>query len=263
MLHRDVKPANLLFFKGELCLADYGSVGQEGSPVEFPGTEGYVPPDGLGSPAMDVFALGRTLYETWTGLDRFRFPSLPEDLQVSPHWSTHGWRLNQILLRAADGRPSGRFASAAQLLEELRRASPGSRQFSRRNAIRVAVAATGAAGMFYIWRNRPSYQAVWRKLPPQRFLHEYWEGTQLTCDWKNRLLYSLAYRPMGIFWQRLDLRNWKHAENHFPEGPKRGMRSIRHPETGEMWGVEDVTGTMVSAGLDGKQLTTLSTQKLN
>ena len=112
LFHRDVKPANILFLRGRPALADYGSVGRAGSSVEFPGTEGYVPPDGLGSPALDVFALGRTLYELWTGRDRFHFPSLPPAVTRRTDWDTHGWQLNEILLHAADGRPSTSPAKA-------------------------------------------------------------------------------------------------------------------------------------------------------
>jgi len=45
------------------------------------GTEGYIPPEGPGTPQADIFSLGKVLYEICTGLDRRRFPELPEDLR--------------------------------------------------------------------------------------------------------------------------------------------------------------------------------------
>ena len=42
----------------------------------FVGTEGYIPPEGPGTPRADIFSLGKVLYEISTGKDRLDFPEI-------------------------------------------------------------------------------------------------------------------------------------------------------------------------------------------
>ncbi len=76
LIHRDVKPSNLIFINGECSLADIGLVTLLGQRT-FVGTEGFVAPEGPGTPASDIFSLGMVLYEASTGKDRLDFPELP------------------------------------------------------------------------------------------------------------------------------------------------------------------------------------------
>lgn len=246
LLHRDVKPANLLFSGGELSLSDFGSVGQPGDSVEFPGTEGYVPPDGLGSPAMDVFALGRTLYEAWTGRDRFQFPSLPREVTEAADWSRHGWQLNEVLLRAADGRPSKRFSTAQQLQRGLEQVGRGRAGISRRRLLQGALTGCTALAGFHVWKNRAPFKAVWKRhRPPDRFAVEAWMGTNLTCDWKRRVCHSAYSMRDSLILQSVDLTTWERQTHHFTEGPYRVGRSIFLPELQELWGLNAEDGIVV------------------
>jgi serine/threonine protein kinase len=263
LFHRDVKPANILFFRGEPVLADYGSVGSEGSVIEFPGTEGYVPPDGMGSPALDVFALGRTLYELWTGLDRFHFPSLPPAVTSSTDWNRHGWMLNAALLRAAEGRPSRRFPDANQFREALENAGRGNYRFSRRKLIAASAMGVGGVAAAYVWRNRPSHRAVWRKLPPARFGYEHWQGNELTCNWKERVLYSVGSAPDGTHLQSYDLRSWQHRSWHFPAASKRALQAVLAPSGDELWAVEYVTGEVLRIRTDGSSALPVGARPVN
>lgn len=208
LFHRDIKPANILRYRGQWVFADYGSVGEAGASVEFPGTEGYVPPDGLGSPALDVFALGRSLYEAWTGLDRFHFPSLPPGHVRAVDWSTHGWMLNDLLLRAGNPRPSERCTSAEDLHFALENARAGRRRLSRRTLLMGGATAAAGVAAAYVWKNLPSHRAIWRRLPPKRFGMENWLGSELTCDWERRAFYSVGSDARGILFHRCDLTTW-------------------------------------------------------
>lgn len=258
LYHRDVKPVNLLLYGGKCVLADYGSVGKAGSTVEFPGTEGYMAPDGMGSPAMDIFALGRSLYEAWTGQDRFQFPSLPPAVTSRPDWATHGWQFNEVLLRAADGRPSNRYRTACQLHVALREATQDRRRISRRTLMVAAATGAGVLGAAYIWRNRPSHRAVWRKISPARFGYEAWSGHELSCDWKQRRIYSLSSSlRLGLSWQTYDLKDWTHGQHDWPQGPE-VAHFLLHPETHDLWGVAHRSGKVTRVALDGNEARSIS-----
>jgi serine/threonine protein kinase len=59
---------------GKPKLADIGLVTDASDTCSIVGTEGYLPPEGPGTPQADLFALGKVLYEAATGLDRRQLP---------------------------------------------------------------------------------------------------------------------------------------------------------------------------------------------
>ena len=79
LVHRDVKPSNIIFVEGAPKLADIGLVADVSEARSFVGTEGFIPPEGPGTPRADLYSLGKVLYEISTGLDRRDFPALPEE----------------------------------------------------------------------------------------------------------------------------------------------------------------------------------------
>jgi len=145
LVHRDVKPSNIFFVKGEPRLGDYDLMFTPGNEATPRGTEGFYPLEEQPSPAADIYALGKTLYEVWTGLDRLEFPSLPPGLAGGREWLTKGAALNHALLKACDVRPNGRFAdgSAFQIELERLRSAAGAATFVHRTH-RKSVAIAGA-----------------------------------------------------------------------------------------------------------------------
>jgi hypothetical protein len=118
LVHRDIKPSNIIFVDGLPKLADIGLVTDIGEKATFVGTEGYIPPEGPGSPGADLFSLGRVLYEVSTGQRCEEFPELPTDFRQRPDAELFA-RFNAVVLKACDPRPAHRHETARELHDEL------------------------------------------------------------------------------------------------------------------------------------------------
>jgi tetratricopeptide (TPR) repeat protein len=152
LLHRDIKPSNVILVNGLAKLADVGLVAAAQDARTFVGTEGFVPPEGPGTPSADVYALGKLLYELATGIDRADFPQMPADLGA-PAERAAFFALNDILLRACDDSPARRYRDGAALLADLealqagRPRDPSSTRAMRRSLALAGVAAVVVAAM--------------------------------------------------------------------------------------------------------------------
>ena len=117
--HRDVKPSNVIFVDGIAKLADIGLVAASGQRT-FVGTEGFVPPEGPGSPQADIYSLGMVLYEISTGKDRMEFPEVPGGFTDDSERKK--WRqLNEVMCKACASSPKQRFSTAREMRQALER----------------------------------------------------------------------------------------------------------------------------------------------
>jgi serine/threonine-protein kinase len=142
VVHRDLKPANvLLAADGTPKVTDFGLAKKrdDGSPEltasgAILGTPAYMAPEqasGDGKhvgPAADVWALGAILYELLTGRPPFRaatpFDTLLQVLSDIPEPPTRlrpgmPAELEAICLRCLEKKPARRYASAAELADDL------------------------------------------------------------------------------------------------------------------------------------------------
>ncbi len=118
LVHRDVKPANIIFVGGVPKVADIGLVTEASEARSYVGTEGFIPPEGPGTPQADFYSLGKLLYEISTGKDRHAFPELPNDLAEQTE-ARQLVELNAILLKACQPNTRARYKTAAHMHADL------------------------------------------------------------------------------------------------------------------------------------------------
>ena len=154
LVHRDIKPSNIIFVKGAPKLADIGLVcGTEGTQTHV-GTEGYIPPEGSGTPQADLYSLGKVFYEMGTGKRREQFPDLPTDLRGNAE-SGALLEFNEVLLKACAADVRQRYQTARDLETDLAllemgrsvRAKRAGQQRWARTKVTAAVASVIALGL--------------------------------------------------------------------------------------------------------------------
>jgi formylglycine-generating enzyme required for sulfatase activity len=156
LAHRDIKPSNIIFIDGVPKLADIGLVAATGH-QSFVGTEGYVPPEGPGTPQADIFSLGKLLYEISTGKDRLDFPEIDSQLSERPD-KEQLLQLNDVLVKACANDPRKRYASAAEMNRDLAALEHGKFRPHKKSRARLAISALSilalAIGGIWFWSQR-------------------------------------------------------------------------------------------------------------
>jgi serine/threonine protein kinase/WD40 repeat protein len=124
LTHRDVKPQNIVFVRGQPKLADVGLVAEvlpAGKEHTWVGTPGYMPPppERPGTPQADIYGLGMVLYVLLTGRNPAYFPELATTFLDEGN-PAEFMPLNAVILKACQPELAKRYASAAELAAGLR-----------------------------------------------------------------------------------------------------------------------------------------------
>ncbi|MEM9282917.1 MAG: SUMF1/EgtB/PvdO family nonheme iron enzyme [Verrucomicrobiota bacterium] len=169
LTHRDVKPSNIIFVKDKPKLADVGLVAATGQKT-FVGTEGYVPPEGPGTSAADLYSLAMVLYEAHTRKDRLDFPELPTNLEIPPTVNRDQWRaLNTVICRGGSPDARKRFATAKAFAIALREVvDSGDSQKGRSpgrkgrgilvSLVMVLLVAVLGVGGYWVWQDSERFR---------------------------------------------------------------------------------------------------------
>jgi tRNA A-37 threonylcarbamoyl transferase component Bud32 len=145
LIHRDVKPENILFHDGQACLADFGIAralerlaGDMTTTTGIVrGTPAYMSPEQAAGERdldgrSDIYSLGCVLYESLAGIPAFVGPTPQSVLQqrilhtprpVRTYRPTTPASIEQALNRAVATAPSDRWATAADFADALRSGS--------------------------------------------------------------------------------------------------------------------------------------------
>jgi hypothetical protein len=191
ILHRDVKPANLLLDRqGTLWVADFGLAKAEGADDltgtgELVGTLRYLAPEhfaGCCDARGDVYALGATLYQMLTlrpAFDEADRPALIEHIlrgSPLPPRAVAPWipaDLETVILKALAADPAARYPTAQELADDLRRfladlpvqarrasAAERLRRWARRNPALAGLTAA-VAGLLVLLAVGSTVAALW------------------------------------------------------------------------------------------------------
>ena len=168
LVHRDVKPGNILFFQGKAVLADVGLLADTRETASIVGTPGYAPPEGAASAGGDVYGLGRTLWRISTGRPPAdaTLPPCAEAEVESPFF----WQWLALLARATARDPTLRHRSAKALLKDLRRLRRAMRLHRNRWVRWTAWAAAIALAAPLVW-TFPHF-SIWRMQDAEFRYHE-------------------------------------------------------------------------------------------
>jgi serine/threonine-protein kinase len=173
VVHRDVKPANILWDPGrdEAVLTDFGISARLAEAVgQHAGTPAYMAPEAFGGqagPATDVYALAATLFHLLTGEVPYPAESLPELIQRSaaglpapePRLAGVPPPLERLLRAGLEPDPRRRPA-LADLVRDLRA------QLNRLLADTFGPEPSRAAGVRLLVSKRAG--AVWEPVPVRR-----------------------------------------------------------------------------------------------
>ncbi|HET6509540.1 MAG TPA: protein kinase [Baekduia sp.] len=159
LVHRDVKPANILIGGDHAYLSDFGITRVQASDTRITdsgnwiGTVDFMAPEHLrGEPTdarADVYALGCVLYTALTGRPPFRRETVPatitahlHDAPPRPSRDAPGIPVafDSVIARALAKDPADRYPSAGDLGRAARAAAAGERMSTARGSV-----ATGAA----------------------------------------------------------------------------------------------------------------------
>ncbi len=242
LIHRDVKPSNLIFTDGTCRLADIGLVALLGQ-RSFVGTEGFVAPEGPGTPQSDIFSLGMVLYEASTGKDRLDFPDLPTSTESGEGMKL--WRrLHEVICRACAPRAQERFETAQQMSLALKGDALPMRASTKRMLFMVLASLVALAAFALLWTTQHDrVTSALHKSEPALVIHTEPAGAEVYSNGLSLGVTPLPLNPAegvpAIYQVRMPgyrIHEIEHtADKKHPATYEVKLEKSRLPQPGERW----------------------------